>query len=144
MYGRFAHEQSLAFTENFLQKPLINIWIEYLKGMLQNAFPDFQPPPQVFKFLPTYDIDEAYSYKHKDWWRSAGAVIKSLLKGQWNKVALRRRVLNNQVPDPFDSYDWIDNLHRPHKFKPRYFFLVPDKIGSTTGIFFRQNQHCRY
>jgi len=129
IYGRFAHEQSLAFKENFLQEPLINIWIEDLKGMLQNAFPDFQPPPQVFKFLPTYDIDEAYSYKHKDWWRSAGAVIKSLLKGQWNKVALRRRVLNNQVPDPFDSYDWIDNLHRPHKFKPRYFFLVPGKIG---------------
>jgi hypothetical protein len=129
MYGRFAHEQSLAFKENFLQKPLINIWIEDLKGMLQNAFQGFQPPPQVFKFLPTYDIDEAYSYKHKDWWRSAGAVIKSLLKGQWNKVALRRKVLNNQVPDPFDSYDWMDNLHRPHKFKPRYFFLVPGKIG---------------
>ena len=37
--------------------------------------------------------------------------------------------MNNKVQDPFDSYDWIDNLHRPHQFKPRYFFLVPEKTG---------------
>ncbi len=129
MYGRYAHENSLAYKEGFLNIPLINIWLEDFKKSLQLKFSDFQPKTSKFKLLPTYDIDEAYSFKHKEWWRSAGAAIKNLLKGEWKKFSLRRSVLDNQQPDPFDSYDWLDNLHRPYKLSPRYFFLVPEKIS---------------
>jgi hypothetical protein len=129
MYGRYAHENSLAYKEGFLDKPLINTWLQYFSRTLQDKFSDFRPQTSDFVFLPTYDIDEAYSYKHKEWWRSAGAAIKDLLKGNLNKFTLRRKVLNSKADDPFDSYDWIDNLHRPHKLKPRYFFLVPEKTA---------------
>jgi hypothetical protein len=129
MYGRYAHENSLAFKEGFLNLPLINIWLEHFKSSLQQKFPNFKPRTPNFELIPTYDIDEAYSYKHKEWWRGAGAAVKDLLKGKWDKFSLRRKVLDNKEPDPFDSYDWIDNLHRSHTFKPRYFFLVPEKTG---------------
>lgn len=129
MYGRYAHENSLAYKEQFLHIPLINIWLQHFGQILQLKFPGFTIHHSPFTFIPTYDIDEAYSYKHKEWWRSAGAAMKDLLKGKWNKFSQRRNVLNNKNPDPFDSYDWTDNLHRPCKLKPRYFFLVPDKTG---------------
>jgi hypothetical protein len=129
MYGRFAHENSIAFKEKFLNLPLINIWLDDFKKLLAQKIPSFTIHYSPFTFLPTYDIDEAYSYKHKEWWRSAGAAIKDLLKGKFDRLTLRRNVLNNKMRDPFDSYDWIDNLHRPHQFKPRYFFLVPEKTG---------------
>jgi hypothetical protein len=129
MYGRYAHENSLAFKENFLSLPLINTWLQNIKEKLNERFPSFTAHHSPFTFLPTYDIDEAYSYKHKEWWRSAGAAVKDLVKGKWDKFTLRRKVLDNQEPDPFDSYDWIDNLHRPHKLNPRYFFLVPERTG---------------
>jgi hypothetical protein len=109
--------------------PLVNIWLQYFKDELKKKFPSLILHYSSFAFLPTYDIDEAWSYKHKAWWRSAGAAVKDLLKGKWDRFALRRKVLNNQKEDPFDSYDWMDNLHRAHKFKPRYFFLVPEKTG---------------
>ena len=129
MYSRYAHENSLAFKENFLTIPLINIWLKELKNQLQYKFPAFTPQHLPFAFLPTYDIDEAYSYKYKQWWRSAGAAVKDLVKGKWDQFALRRKVFNNMEPDPFDSYDWMDNLHRAYKLQPRYFFLVPEKTG---------------
>ena len=136
MYGRYAHENSLAFKESFLNLPLINIWLHDFKERLKQKFPPldthYLPAGQAgspFTFLPTYDIDEAYSYKHKDWWRSAGGAIKDLLKGKWDKFLLRQKVLNNTGQDPFDSYSWIDDLHRPYKLKARYFFLVPEKTG---------------
>ena len=129
MYGRYAHENSLAFKEGFLNLPLVNVWLEYFKNALQLKFSNFKSRSSNFELIPTYDIDEAYSYKHKEWWRSAGAAVKDLLKGKWDKFSLRRKVLDNKEPDQFESYDWIDNLHRPHKFKPRYFFLVPEKTG---------------
>ncbi|MEO7983583.1 MAG: polysaccharide deacetylase family protein [Bacteroidota bacterium] len=129
MYGRFAHENSLAFKEGFLDKPLVNIWMQQLKEKLLQKFPSFSTQDPRFTFLPTYDIDEAYSYKHKQWWRSAGAAVKDLLKGKWDSFSLRRKVLNNREEDPFDSYDWINDLHRWHSLKSRYFFLVAAKIG---------------
>jgi hypothetical protein len=129
IYGRYAHENSVAFKEGFLNLPLINIWLEDFKKSLQIKFPNFKPKTSNFQLLPTYDIDEAYSYKHKEWWRSGGAAIKDLLKGRFDRFVLRRNVLNNKVTDPFDSYDWIDNLHGQYNLKPRYFFLVPEKTG---------------
>lgn len=129
MYGRYGHENSLAFREDFLNTPLINKWIQWFGEALQQKFPLFTAVCSPFIFLPTYDIDEAYSYKHKEWWRSAGAAIKDLLKGSFNRFSVRRKVLNNKEPDPFDSYTWINDLHRPYKLKPRYFFLVAEKTG---------------
>ncbi|HEV8505634.1 MAG TPA: hypothetical protein VGQ53_09550, partial [Chitinophagaceae bacterium] len=38
-YGRYAHENSLAFREGFLHLPLINIWIDELKKYLKVKFP---------------------------------------------------------------------------------------------------------
>ena len=129
MYGRFAHENSLAFKEKFLNLPLINIWLQNFRASLLTKFPDSRLLTPDFSFLLTYDIDEAYSYKHKEWIRSIGAAIKDLLKGKLNKLSLRRKVMNNKADDPFDSYKWIDNLHRQYKLKPKYFFLVPERTG---------------
>ena len=129
MYGRYGHENSLAFKQGFLDKPLINIWLGSFKEKLKQKFDSFAIHYSPFTYFPTYDIDEAYSYKYKEWWRSAGAAIKDLLKGRWNNFSLRRKVLDNKEPDPFDSYDWIDNLHRPTKIKPRFFFLVAERTG---------------
>lgn len=128
-YGRYPHESSVAFNKNFLGKPLVNIWVQHFKAKLKQKFPFFPFHYSEFTFLPTYDIDEAYSYKHKQWWRRTGAGIIDLLKGNLKKFLLRRKVLDGEQRDPFDSFDWIDDLHCQHKINPRYFFLVPEKTG---------------
>ncbi len=129
IYSRYAHENSLAFKEHFLHLPLVNIWLQNLRARLIEKFPAFTIHQSPFTFLPTYDIDEAYSYKHKNWWRNAGAAIKDFLTAGLEKVRLRKRVRKNKIEDPFDSYDWIDELNVANNLKPRYFFLVPDKLG---------------
>ena len=129
MYGRYAHENSVAFKENFLNIPLVNTWLKNFREVLQAKFPDFKFRAPGFLLIPTYDIDEAYSYKHKAWWRTAGAAIKDLLKGRFEKVTLRKRVLSRKTHDPYDAYEWMNELHQQYKLKPRYFFLVPEKNG---------------
>ena len=100
MYERYAYENSLAYKAGFLNKPLVNIWLQEFKALLQAQFPALSTRSSTFNFLPTYDIDEAYSYRHKDWKRSAGAAIKDLLRGDWRRFRLRRKVLNNELADP--------------------------------------------
>jgi hypothetical protein len=129
IYGRYAHENSLAFREGFLPLPLINVWIEHFKNSLQLKFPSLTTHHSPFTFLPTYDIDEAYSYKYKQWWRTMGGLTKSMANGQWSMVAERSKVLLGTRKDPFDSFDWMDQLHQQSDLRPIYFFLVSNKTG---------------
>lgn len=129
MYGRFAHTNSLAFRESFLDIPLVNQWVLLFKKVLKQQYPSFALKNNSFSFLPTYDIDEAYSYKYKDFFRSVGASVKDLLKGDWKNLLLRLNVLLGKVQDPYDAYNWMDKLHDQYNLKPTYFFLIPEKNG---------------
>jgi len=33
------------------------------------------------------------------------------------------------MKDPYDSYQWMNDLHQKFNLRPRYFFLVPDKTA---------------
>ncbi len=126
-YGRYGYKSSLSYREGFLNLPLINIWIEDFKSLVQLRFPDYKPQTTNFKFLPTYDIDEAFAYKHKQWWRSAGAAIKNFLNGNFKEISLRKKILSGEHKDPYDTYEWMDELHKKYQLNPNYFFLVAEK-----------------
>lgn len=119
-YGRFSHKKSLAFKENFLQLPLINIWVKSFVKKLQEKFPALFIPHPTFNFLPTYDIDIAFAYRHKGLMRNFGGFIKS---PSWERI----KVLFFGKNDPLDAYAWLDELHRNYKLAPVYFFLVAKK-----------------
>ena len=120
IYGRFAHENSLAFKEGFLQLPLINIWVTDLKIALKNKFSSLQITEPKFTFLPTYDIDIAFSYRHKGFVRNLGGFLK-------NPSLQRLSVLCRVNKDPFDVYDQLDDLHKRYQLQPVYFFLLAAK-----------------
>ncbi len=133
-YGRYAHENSAAYREGFLNIPLINIWIEEFKKVLKQKFSMFNPDSyrdqySTFNFLPTYDIDEAYAFKNKELNRIIGGLAKSIVKGQWSMVNERVTVLRNKKQDPYDAYEWMDRLHEQNNVKPIYFFHVAEKKG---------------
>ena len=129
MYGRYAHENSLAFKENFLNLPLINIWVRDFADSLKTKYSTparpaggFNIQHSLFNFQPTYDIDIAFSYKHKGLLRNAGGFFRS-------PSAERIKVLTGLKNDPFDSYEWLNNLHQQYNVQPLYFFLVSEKNG---------------
>ena len=127
MYGRFAHENSIAFKEGFLNKPVINIWLTDFSSSLKKFFPALTFKTKTFNFLPTYDIDIAYSFKHKGFIRNLGGFIKS-------PSLERLAVLAGLKKDPFDSFDFMDKLHTEFNLNPVYFFLV-----ATSGSLYDKN-----
>lgn len=127
MYGRYAHENSIAYKEGFLNQPLVNNWVITLGEKLCRKFPSLKPDLPVFSFLPTYDIDIAYSFRYKGFVRNLGGFIKS---PSWERIA----VLSGMKKDPFDSYDYMDKLHETYKLNPIYFFLV-----ATSGSIYDKN-----
>ncbi|MEI9944094.1 MAG: hypothetical protein WDN26_07690 [Chitinophagaceae bacterium] len=129
MYGRYAYENSLAYKENFLTQPLVNNWLYHFELALKEKFSTLTIQYSTFTFLPTYDIDMAWSYKHKGSWRNTGGIIKSFFTGNWKQLKERSNVLKGKQKDPFDAYGWMNQLHEKYKLKPYYFFLVAEKKG---------------
>ncbi len=117
LYGRYPFQHSLAYKENFLQLPLVNLWMTALKLEL----------PTRFTFLPTYDIDIAYNYLHQPVWRNVAGFYRALLKADLEGVLERGNVFSGRQKDPFDVYDWLDALHEATRLEPVYFFLMAAK-----------------
>lgn len=122
MYGRYAHQNALAFKENFLHLPLVNIWVKDFAVQLRRCYPAICFPQSTFSFLPTYDIDMAFSYKQKGLLRNAGSFIKS-------PSLDRIKVLAGLKQDPFDCFAWLNQLHEDYQLQPVYFFLMAEKNG---------------
>ena len=128
-YGRFSHLGSIAYKEGFLNQPLVNIWLVEFRETLKSLFPFLKFKGRHFLNVLTYDIDIAYSYLHKGWYRNIGGTLKSIWKGEWKQVVERWMVLMKLKKDPFDCYEWLDALHLYCRLKPYYFFLVAGKTS---------------
>jgi len=59
-HGRYHHTNSIAYQNNFLHLPLVDLWLMKLK----EQFPQLTIHDSRFAFIPTYDIDIAYQYLH--------------------------------------------------------------------------------
>lgn len=121
-YGRYAHWNSLAWKNNFLNKPVVDSWLKEFGKLLQSKFNSLTIHHSAFTFIPTYDIDIAWAYKHKGFRRNLGASIK-----QPSSIAQRLRVLLGKEEDPFDCYHWLQHLHQQHQLAALYFFLVAEE-----------------
>lgn len=118
-YGRYAHWNSLAWKEGFLHQPLIDIWLTEFSRAFKLKFTSFKLPAANFNFLPTYDIDIAWSYKHKGFIRN---IVSSLNKP--SSIAERISVLTGKQKDPYDAYEWLEKFHEANNLEPIFFFLV--------------------
>ncbi len=117
-YGRYPHSASITFKNNFLQLPLIDLW-------LHEIFP--QENKHSFSIIPTFDIDIAYKYADKPAVKKFAIAIKEFITGNWQSLSRRMNVRNGKAKDPFDQFDYIENLTRDFSLQPIYFFLLAGK-----------------
>lgn len=128
-FERFPYTLSIAYHHRFLHLPIIDYWLMEFKDILISKF-GMTFPKQNFQFIPTYDIDIAYSYRGKGVLRNVGGFIKDAMCGYWSKTAQRFNVNLGLEKDPYDAYDHLDALHHTYALSPIYFFL----LGSGKGL----------
>ncbi len=122
-YGRFSAHQSLAHINGFLQKPLIDIWAKYLADKLQESFPELEIQTPEYKFIPSIDIDAAFAIKHKGALRTIGGYLKDVRNWDLEELKLRNRVIFGKEKDPFDTFDFIFDIHKKYDIRPFFFIL---------------------
>lgn len=126
-YGRFKAGDSVAGKNNFLQKPVVNIWINILKEALKKKFPSITTAPGAFNAIFTYDIDLAYKYKGRSIARIIGASLMDLANFRFINIIDRKLVLLKFRKDPWDVYDGLKEKMLKNQLNSIFFFLLADK-----------------
>ena len=142
-HGRFSARESLAYQNNFLHLPLINLWSWQLKDILIQKYPNLQFSQPTYQFQPTYDIDFAWSFLYKGFFRSLGGYAVDLFRLHFSQFKERLLVQLHQKTDPFYTFDYLDSLHQRYQLQPVYFFLLGDygKFDKNTPVTNKQFQH---
>ncbi len=123
-FDRYPSFRSILHKYNLLKKPVVNIWAQMIRDAFQEKYPEFQFPEKKFRFISTIDIDNAWAFKNKGTWRSAGALAKAALKQNYREVKKRWAVLSSKEKDPYDTFDYIDAVFKKNNDKVKFFFLL--------------------
>ncbi len=129
-FERFPAEESLAFQNKFLDKPVIDIWAYKFRDKLLQKFSSFEDEiiqrKRKFQFISTIDVDIAYKYKNKGVIRTLGGLIKDLSQFNIQEIWNRLLVIVGLKEDPFDIFNRLISLHKKHDIKSVFFFLLSE------------------
>lgn len=124
-HGRFTAANSLAHQNGFLQYPVVNRWINFLKEILAEKFPLLQFKSPLFKAIVTYDIDVGYAFKGKGIARSIGGLVKDISTLKFKNVVNRISTWATGK-DPWDIYDDLEKTLSANRLTSIFFFLMGD------------------
>lgn len=125
-FGRFPANQSILAEYNLIKKPVVDIWAKLLANEIHRKHPQISFIKWRFKFISTIDIDNAWAYLNKGFWRTYGALTKSLLKGNISEFKSRLKVINGKEKDPYHTYEYLDSVFANNEEKLKFFFLLGD------------------
>lgn len=127
-HGRFPATESVAFKSDFLHLAVVDRWALMLVRKIKERYPDEHFPSRHFDYEDTFDIDAAYCYLHKGLMRTLVGVGRDLFVFRHKSdVRKRWRVLLRREQDPFDSFDYILDVHEKHPgIRLKFFPLMAD------------------
>lgn len=128
-HGRYPAAASILSEDQVLERPVLDEWVSWFRDLLVSKWL-IKLPLKKFRFQPSYDIDIAWSYKHKGRSRWAGAAVKELLQLNIRSLACRYRVARGREQDPYDAFAFMQSLHQQYDLLPFYFILSAQQPSS--------------
>ena len=125
-HWRFPAKAAIAVQEKIVHLPVVQLIADRLGRQLQSLHSGLVVRRPAFQYLPTYDIDLAWAYRYRPWWRQTGGFINDIRLGRFQMLRERMAVLSGHQGDPFDTYQWLEDLHRQTGLPARFFFLLGD------------------
>ncbi len=117
LFQRYPHTASWAFRQGVLNRPLVDEWLMDLFQEWQVQFPALVFQILPFEYIPTYDIDIAFSYQGKPWYKQLAAWGRGEFSLWWQWKM-------GKTKDPYDAYDELDQWHKQYQLQPIYFMLL--------------------
>ncbi|MEA1886346.1 MAG: polysaccharide deacetylase family protein [Bacteroidota bacterium] len=124
-HGRFSAESSLAYKHNFLDKPVVDIWVHRLGATLKLLYPDMIIPEKKHDHLLMVEVNEPFEFRGKGIVKNLGGLLTDTLTA--NRPARRFRCMTGSMKDSYDTYAYINENAKKYNSSVLYFFATGDR-----------------
>ncbi len=139
--GDFPAIESLGFKNNFLTKPIVDIWMLKFTEVLKEKFEDFTPKITKEQLQVNIGVKKAYKYRKLGISRSIVGFTSDLIRFKLKDVFLRIKTWFKPDMDPYNVYDDLVKFKNKHKFRMDFMFQLGDYSLYTKNINFRKRAY---
>lgn len=131
-HNRFPGSESIAFKNDFLDRPVVNEYVEMLWNMIRKLGYKGERKPRNFELVLTHDVD-ALSYV------TFRSVLGDLLKRKNLKLASRS--IKYLFNDPYDTFDFLMTMSENMGVKSHFYFTSTNsKLRYDTGYYLNRKK----
>ncbi len=129
-HDRFPATASLAYQENFLDRPIINEYLEILWSCLKQLYPQLQRKNRHFKMYISHDVDEPFKYAFMNIYTLAKQSIGDILKRHkiaqsMNNILQWQRVkIGYLEEDPSNTFNKLMDISEEYDLKSSFYFIA--------------------
>lgn len=126
--GRFPATASISFQEGFLDRPIINEYVEILFNLINKFCPNLKRKKHFFRILPSHDVDipfNLYFLKPSQLLRKLGAdlILRKNLQLALQNLINYFKVKRDPSLDPYNTFDSIMDLSEKYNLKSAFYFM---------------------
>jgi len=125
-YDRFDAKESIAYKNNFLHRPLINLWVVKFKNILKMKFSSLEFPQNKFSYKSTIDVDNAYYFLEKGFVRTVASFVRSAFNLDKYAIEEQKNILLGKSADPYDTFEEQLRINQKYNVDVVYFVLLAD------------------
>jgi hypothetical protein len=130
-HGRFPATASLAFRQGFIDRPLVNEYVELLWRMLETMGIRQERRMRRFSFVLTHDVDALVMWR--GWGHALKTAAADVVKRLSPNTAVRRlrdygNIVRGTTADPFDTFSQLMDIAERLNLTSHFYF----KCGGDT------------
>ena len=140
--NRFQAKDSIAFREDFLDRPIVNEYLEILWFCIKSLWPNAQRKKKIFKTILSHDVDNPFEYALSSFYKMSRTVIGDVIKrgdfysaitrpAKWYKVNY-----NNIKYDPKNTFDFIMDTAEKNNLTTTFNFISDHSNKQRDGNYY--------
>ena len=126
IHGRFSPKDSIAYQNDFLELPVVDLWALKLLKVLKERFPDLEYNQRKYKYVSVVDVTTSHAYAYRGFFRGAVGLLFDVGTLKLLRVWERLAVGMNLRKDPYDNFAKLIEWHQSNKVKSIFFFQFAD------------------
>ena len=128
-HGRFPATSSHAYKHGYLERPVVDEWLDILGQVIQKVWANIELKQHQFSMKVSHDVDSPSLYAFKPWKtiiRMMGGHllkrrdVKALLQAPFIKITTGKQL---HPQDPHNTFDWIMSLSEKQGLKSAFYFI---------------------
>jgi len=129
--GRFPATSSHAYRHGYLDRPIVDEWLDILRQVIRRVWPRFDLKQSCFQMRLSHDVDSAARYAFLNPFRLLRRSVMDSIRQKDLTVLLRayraRAAMRFKqeliAEDPHNTYEWLMSLSEQYDVTSEFYFI---------------------